>query len=103
MAASSSSSAIDLWIMNPAVSERERSRPRFGCFAYCECFAYALYVLFEEHRTMARMRKQPTIATDEEVRMARKASEALEAPDAASQGLRVQVSGAGGKRRTLDL
>ena len=52
---------------------------------------------------MARKRKQPTIATDEEVRMARQASEALEAPDAAGQGLRVQVSGAGGKRRTLDL
>jgi excisionase family DNA binding protein len=52
---------------------------------------------------MARMRKQPTIATDEEVRMARKASEALEATDAASQGLRVQVPGAGGKTRTLDL
>ncbi len=35
--------------------------------------------------------------------MARKASEALEAPDAASQGLRVQIPGAGGKTRTLDL
>jgi excisionase family DNA binding protein len=52
---------------------------------------------------MARMRRQPTIATDEEVRMAREASEALEAPDAASRGLRVQVPGARGKMRTLDL
>lgn len=52
---------------------------------------------------MARMRRQPTIATDEEMRMARAASEALEALDAACRGLRVQVPGARGKARTLDL
>jgi excisionase family DNA binding protein len=52
---------------------------------------------------MARTRTQPVIATDEEVRLAREASEALEAHDAARQGLRVQVPEAGGKMRTLDL
>jgi excisionase family DNA binding protein len=51
---------------------------------------------------MARARTQPVIATDEEVRLARAASEALEARDA-PQALRVQVPGPGGRMRTLDL
>jgi excisionase family DNA binding protein len=52
---------------------------------------------------MARVRTLPVIATDEEVLLARAASEALEAHDAAPRGLRVQVPEAGGKVRTLDL
>jgi excisionase family DNA binding protein len=52
---------------------------------------------------MARTRRQPTIATNQEVRLARAASEALEAHAATPQGLRVQVPEAGGKMRTLEL
>ncbi len=52
---------------------------------------------------MARTRSEPTIPTEKEARQAREASEALKAHDAARKGLRVQVPGAGGKAKTLDL
>jgi len=52
---------------------------------------------------MARMRSELAIPSENEARLAREVSEALTAHDAARKGLRVQVPGAGGKAKTLDL
>ena len=52
---------------------------------------------------MSRTRTEPTVPTDQEALLAREASKALEAHDAAGKGVRVQVAEAGHEITTLDL
>ena len=47
---------------------------------------------------MSRTRTEPTVPTDQEALLAREASKALEAHDAAGKGVRVQVAEAGRAR-----
>ena len=52
---------------------------------------------------MSRTRTEPTVPTDQEALLAREASKALEAHNAAGKGVRVQVAEAGREITTLDL
>jgi excisionase family DNA binding protein len=52
---------------------------------------------------MSRIRTEPTIPTDQEAVLARKASEGLEARDAGEKTLRVQVAEAGDEVTSFDL
>lgn len=52
---------------------------------------------------MSRTRTEPTVPTDQEALLAREASKALEAHDAAAKGVRLQVAEAGREITTLDL
>ena len=52
---------------------------------------------------MSRTRTEPTVPTDQEALLAREASKALEAHDAAGKGVRVQVAEAGREITALDL
>ena len=74
--------------------------PNFDCFEYFHCFASVLSLL-KRSFSMARTDTDPTVPYDQDARLARDASRALE-QHRANESLRVQA-GEGGQKVTVDL